>query len=92
MPLKNLQMGVYKHLIFNSVESGVPHRISAHSTNQDVKKVMAIVMKHTLLTSMGHREHCVSFRIWKKALLRSGMWRRQTMDQNKAKGALEVQG
>ena len=42
------------------VQSGVPHRTSAHSTKpdtQDVKKVMAIVMKHKLLTSMSHREH-----------------------------------
>ena len=44
------------------VQSGVPHRTSAHSTKpdtQDVKKIMAIVMKHKLLTSMSHREHCI---------------------------------
>lgn len=36
------------------------HRSSAHPTKpdtQDVKKVMAIVMKHKLLISMGNREH-----------------------------------
>lgn len=42
------------------VQSGVPHRTSAHSTKsdiQDVKKVMMTVMKHKLLTQVGYREH-----------------------------------
>lgn len=41
-------------------QSGVPHRTSAHSTKsdiQDVKKVMATVAKHQLLTQLGNREH-----------------------------------
>lgn len=40
--------------------SGVPHRTTAHSTKpdiEDVKKVMATVKKHQLLTPLGHREH-----------------------------------
>ena len=42
------------------VQSWVPHRTSTHSTKPDtldVKKIMAIVKKHKLLTSMSHREH-----------------------------------
>ena len=41
-------------------QSGVPHRSSAHTTKsdtQDVKKVMAIVMKNKLLTSIGSKDH-----------------------------------
>ena len=44
-------------------QSGVPHRNSAHTTKsdtQDVKKVMAIVMKNKLLTSIGSRDHRTS--------------------------------
>lgn len=42
------------------VQSGVPHRSSAHSTKsdtKDVKKVMTAVKKNRLLTELGSREH-----------------------------------
>lgn len=41
-------------------QSGVPHRTSSHSTisdTDDVKKVMATVLKNKLLTPLGKREH-----------------------------------
>ena len=42
------------------MQSGVPHRSVAHSTRsdiEDVKKVMATVSKHNLLTPLGNRKH-----------------------------------
>ena len=41
-------------------QSGVPHHSSGHSTRPDtpdMKKVMATVTKHNLLTPLGNREH-----------------------------------
>ena len=41
-------------------ESGVPRRSTAHSTKpdiDDVKKVIATVQKHKLLTALGNRDH-----------------------------------
>ena len=54
-------------------QSGVPCRTTAHSTrsdNDDIKKVVGIVLQNKLLENIGHREHAVKLNAMKLTVVK----------------------